>query len=78
MVKVFYNCMYTKIKGWEVPFDVGIEIGTRWGDSFPFKYDSNGNLVPDMFVVEVKEEEIQSNEEIKEQEEEDIVFNIKL
>ena len=40
----------------DVPFDVGIELGNRWGDSFVFKYDENKRLVPDMFKVEPKKE----------------------
>jgi DNA polymerase-1 len=57
MVKKFYNIMYVRVPGWDVPFDVGIELGNRWGDSFVFKYDEQGNLVPDMFKVEPKKEE---------------------
>ena len=56
MVKKFYKIMYVKAPGWDVPFDVGIELGNRWGDSFVFKYDENGNLVPDMFKVQPKKE----------------------
>ena len=56
MVKKFYDIMYVKVPGWPVPFTVGIELGNRWGDSFVFLYDENGNLVPDMFKVEPKKE----------------------
>ena len=56
MVRKFYEIMYVKVPGWDVPFDVGIELGNRWGDSFVFNYDENGRLVPDMFKVEPKEE----------------------
>lgn len=62
MFNVFYDCMYTKLPGWEVPFDVGIEIGTRWGDSLPFKYDENKKLVPD---AEYKPQNAEKNEETK-------------
>ena len=52
MVRKFYDIMYVKVPGWDVPFDVGIELGCRWGDSFVFKYDENKRLVPDLFKVE--------------------------
>ena len=57
MVKKFYDIMFVQVPGWDVPFDVGIELGNRWGDSFVFNYDKDGNLVPDMFKVEPKKDE---------------------
>lgn len=46
LLKDFYDCMYLTLPGFDVPFDVGIEIGTRWGDSFVFEYDKDFNLYP--------------------------------
>ena len=84
MLRVFYKCMYMKIKGWDVPFDVGLEIGTRWGDSFPFNYNPDTEVLePDMFKVEPKEEKkdeaVQEIDTTQDEEEEDIEikFDIK-
>ena len=85
MLKIHYNCMYMKIKGWDVPFEVGVEIGTRWGDSFPFNYNPETEVLePDMFKVKHKEEtpkvEIQETKEeaVEENLEDiDIKFDIK-
>ena len=85
MLGIFYKCMYTKIKGWDVPFDVGLEIGTRWGDSFPFNYDPKTEVLePDMFKVEPKEEEkeevvqeIDTTQDKEEEEDIEIKFDIK-
>lgn len=67
MLDIHYNCMYMKIKGWDVPFDVGVELGLRWGHSFPFTYDPvNKVLAPDMKAYKPKEE-------IKPEEEEESV-----
>ena len=84
MLKIHYECMYMKIKGWDVPFEVGVEIGTRWGDSFPFNYDPKTEVLePDMFKVEPKEEEkeevVQEIDTTQDEEEEDIEikFDIK-
>ena len=84
MLGIFYKCMYTKIKGWDVPFEVGVEIGTRWGDSFPFNYDPKTEVLePDMFKVEPKEEKkeevIQEIDTTQDEEEGDIEikFDIK-
>ena len=75
--------MYMKIKGWDVPFEVGVEIGTRWGDSFPFNYNpKTEHLEPDMFKVEpkeeIKEEVIEVADPVPDKEEEiEIKFDIK-
>lgn len=45
--KLVRSCMRVEIPGWKVPFEIGTEIGHRWGATFPFKYDENDNLVPD-------------------------------
>ena len=79
MVRKFYEIMWVKVPGWDVPFDVGIELGNRWGDSFVFKYDENKRLVPDMFKVEPKKKEEPKKEvkkEVKKEEVEDFGFDI--
>ena len=79
MVRKFYEIMYVQVPGWKVPFDVGIELGNRWGDSFVFKYDENKRLVPDMFKVEPKKKEEPKKEvkkEVKKEEVEDFGFDI--
>lgn len=54
------DLMTLKIPGWIVPFEVGLEIGTKWGDCIPFKIekqaDGSREIVPDSFHVEHKEE----------------------
>ena len=78
MLDVYYNCMYTKVKGWDVPFDVGLEIGTRWGDSFPFTYNrETKEYKPDMkFVGDKKEEPKEEVQEVNQTDDEDISFDI--
>lgn len=79
MLHVFYTNMYVRVKGWNVPFDVGLELGTAWGDSFPFDYDmETRELKPSMKYVGDKKEEVKPVEVVEEkpEEEEDIVFDI--
>lgn len=74
MLKVHYDCMYTKFKGWDVPFELGIEIGPNWGESFPFLY-KEGKLVPDTYEVKSKQSVQEAPKEVV-QEDEVVEFNI--
>lgn len=78
MLNVFYECMWTKVKGWDVPFDVGLEIGTRWGDSFPFTYNrETKEYKPDMKYKPQEEVQEEIKEEVvQEPEDDEIEFNI--
>lgn len=44
-IKVIQKDMEMQIKGWEVPINIGIEIGTSWGSTFPFHWEGE-KLVP--------------------------------
>ena len=46
VIPVILDTMTMKIKGWELPFTVGLEIGDSWGNCFAFNY-SEGLFTPD-------------------------------
>lgn len=76
--KQFNDCMYCSFKGWDVPFDIGLEIGTKWGDSFVFKYDNDGNLVPEMDYVPLNDNVVKEDiiEEVVEEVEDTFEFDL--
>lgn len=81
MFKIFHDCMRCQFPGWDVPFEVGLEIGIAWGDSFTFEYDKDGNLVPTMeykpLVEDVKVEEVEVEAtNIKINQEEEFSFDL--
>lgn len=46
IIKKLVKIMMIQVPGWKVPMEVGIEIGTSWGNLFKFEFDENGDLVP--------------------------------
>ena len=68
--------MEVQVPKWSVKFEVGIEVGTCWGLTFPFEYDEDNNLVPKYDVIEDKELEVVEDKiEEVEIKEDDFTFN---
>ena len=40
------DCMSVTKKGWQIPMEVDFEIGFSWGESWPFHFNPEGQLVP--------------------------------
>jgi len=51
ILNIIAECMRVKHKDWVVPMDIGVEIGNRWGETFPFT-DESGEWRPKMEKVE--------------------------
>lgn len=52
IVRLLNDNMTLKIKGWDVPMEVGLEIGRNWGSTFKFKFLPNGELIPEYEEIE--------------------------
>jgi len=48
------SAMRQEVKGWRVPFEVGIELGHSWGLTFPFRI-VEGRLEPSYEAVQAHE-----------------------
>lgn len=76
----FYNCMYCKFKGWEVPFDVGLELGETWGNSFEFVWNEDKTkIVPNTIYIPLDTQEQADKVEVKEEaktEEDELEFDL--
>lgn len=54
VLNIVYNNMRTEVPGWRVPLEVGVDIGTKWGATFPFKMKEDGMIIPDWEEIEVE------------------------
>lgn len=70
VLPILINVMTVRIPSWQVPLTCGLEVGTSWGECFPFKYDlEKGTYIPDWEPVREEkeiEEEIDEFEETEE------------
>lgn len=62
ILNIIAECMRVKREGWVVPMDIGVEIGERWGQTFPFT-DVSGEWKPKMEKKELKTEKADDSNE---------------
>lgn len=70
-LRIVQGSMEMNIPGWRVPIEIGIEVGDKWGRTFPFKWDEGKTkLVPKYEVVGFEPEEKDDDIEIEMEEDE--------
>ncbi len=58
VLPILIKCMTVNIPGWPVTLTCGLEVGTSWGEMFPFNYDlEKGIYTPDWIEINEDEEE---------------------
>lgn len=57
------SCMRLWLDDWDFPMQVGLEIGTRWGQTIAFDYDINPFIIPESYQQGVQRYRKMSDEE---------------
>lgn len=67
---IFHHCMKLQLKGWPIPLDVGVSLGTTQGTMFDIEMDFNPDgsfksWVPKWDIVEAPKEEVKEVQQKK-------------
>ena len=63
IVPMIIKCMRLWFDDWDFPMQVGLEIGTRWGRTIAFDYDTNPYIIPTSYQPNIKRYRKLSDEE---------------